>query len=83
MIVFSLLGMLCYAVSIPFHSPIEGFFGAGIITLILGIVAVVGSKKAGQLLWAIVLIIVGYVGGGIGGLLILLGGIVGLLSHFI
>jgi hypothetical protein len=83
LIIFSLLGLLSYAVSIPFQSPIRGFFGAGIITLILGVVAIVGSKKANQLLWAIVLIVVGYLGGGIGGLLVLIGGILGLLSHFI
>jgi hypothetical protein len=83
MIIFSILGMLSYAISIPFQSPIGGLFGSGIITLILGIVAVIGSKRASQLLWAIILIIVGFLGGGIGGLLVLIGGILGLLSHFI
>jgi hypothetical protein len=83
MIIFSILGMLSYAVALPFQSPVAGLFGAGIITLILGIVAVVGSKRVTQLLWAIVLIIVGFVGGGIGGLLVLIGGILGLLTHFI
>jgi hypothetical protein len=82
MIIFSILGMLSYAVALPFQSPIGGFFGAGIITLILGIVAVVGSKRVSQLLWAIVLIVVGFIGGGIGGLLVLIGGILGLLAHF-
>jgi len=83
MIILSLLAMLSYAVALPFQSPIAGFFGAGIISLILGIVAVIGSKRAAQLLWAIVLIIVGFIGGGIGGLLVLIGGILGLVSHFI
>jgi hypothetical protein len=83
MVIFSLLSLLNYAISIPFQSPIGGFFGVGIITLILGIVAVIVSKRASELIWAIVLIIIGFIGGGIGGLLVLIGGILGLLSHFI
>lgn len=83
MVIFSLLSLLNYAISIPFQSPIGGFFGSGIITLILGIVAVIVSKRASELIWAIVLIVVGFIGGGIGGLLVLIGGILGLLSHFI
>jgi len=83
LIVLSLLSLVGYAFSIPFQSPVAGVFGAGIIGLILGIIAVIGSKKAGELIWAIVLIIVGFLGGGIGGLLVLIGGILGLLSRFI
>ena len=83
MVIFSLLSLLNYAISIPFQSPIGGYFGSGIITLILGIVAVILSKRASELLWAIVLIIVGFIGGGIGGTLVIIGGILGLLSHFI
>ena len=83
MIILSLLSLIGYAFAMPFQSPLGGYFGAGIISLILGIVAVFGSKRAGELIWAIVLIIVGFLGGGIGGLLVLIGGILGLLSHFI
>jgi len=83
MIILSLLGFLSYAVAIPFQSPLGGFFGSGIITLILGIIAVVLSKRASELVFSIVLIIVGYLGGGIGGLLVLIGGILGLVSRFI
>ena len=83
MIIFSLLALIRYSIALPFQSPIAGYFGVGIISLILGIVAVFGSKRAGELLWAIVLIIVGFIGGGIGGLLVLIGGILGLISHFI
>ena len=83
MIILSLLGFLSYAVTIPFQSPLGGFFGSGIITLILGVIAVVLSKRASELVFAIVLIIVGYLGGGIGGLLVLIGGILGLLSRFV
>jgi hypothetical protein len=36
-----------------------------------------------ELVWAVVLIVVGFLAGGIGGLLTLLGGLVGLLSSYI
>jgi hypothetical protein len=55
----------------------------GIIEIILGIVAIYGSKRATDLTWAIVLIVVGLIGGGLGGLLVLLGGIVGLVLRFV
>jgi len=83
MVILGLLGMLSYAVALPFSSPIGGLFGSGIIVIILGIIAVVLSKRVVELLWAVVLIIVGFLGGGIGGLLVLIGGILGLLAHFI
>jgi len=81
MIVFSSAAMLSFAIHIPFRSPITGYFGEGAISLILGVVAVVGSKRANELIWAVVLIVVGYLGGGIGGLLTLIGGLLGLLSR--
>ena len=59
------------------------FAGFAILALILGVVAIVGSKHVTELLWAIILIIIGYVGGGIGGILVLIGGILGLISKYI
>ena len=83
MILLSLAGILSFAVPLPFGSPLGGYFGVGIISLILGVVAVVLSKRVSEPIWAIVLIVVGYLGGGIGGLLVLLGGVLGLLSRYV
>ena len=83
MVILGILGMLSYAVMMPFSSPIGGFFGAGIVTIILGIIAVVLSKRVNELLWAVVLIVIGFLGGGIGGLLVLIGGILGLLARYL
>ena len=57
-----------------------GFAYGSIVTIICGVIAVVGSKSATTLVWAIVLIIVGIVGGGLGGLLVVLGGLFGLIT---
>ncbi len=55
----------------------------GIIQIILGIVAIYGAKRATDLTWAIVLIVVGLIGGGLGGILVLIGGILGLVSKYV
>lgn len=83
MIIFSLASLLSFAIPLPFRSPLGGYFGEGIITLILGVVAAILAKRVSELIWAIVLIIIGFLGGGIGGLIVLIGGILGLLSIFV
>jgi hypothetical protein len=57
-----------------------GFFAYGsIVAIICGVIAIIASKSVTTLVWAIVLIIVGAVGGGLGGLLVVLGGLLGLI----
>jgi hypothetical protein len=57
-----------------------GFFAYGdIVAIICGVIAIIGSRSATTLVWAIVLIIVGIVGGEFGGLLVVLGGLLGLI----
>ena len=63
-------------------SSFGGSFGA-IIEIVLGIVAIYGARRATDLVWAIVLIVVGIIAGGLGGILVLLGGILGLIARFV
>ena len=49
------------------------------MAIICGVIAIIGAKSASTLVWAIVLIIVGIIGGGLGGLLVILGGLLGLI----
>jgi hypothetical protein len=84
LVVLSLLGLIGHAVTIPFQVPLTGMtFGFALLPLILGIIAIVGAKHVTELVWAIVLIIIGFIGGGIGGILVLLGGLLGLISKYI
>ncbi len=57
-----------------------GFAYFGIVILICGIIAIIGAKSVTHIVWAIVLIIVGIIGGGLGGLLVILGGLIGLIA---
>ncbi len=77
MIVLGLVGLFASFGAFIFH---WGYSYGGIVTLIMGIIAVIGAKSVNTLTWAVVLIIVGLIGGGLGGLLVLLGGILGLIT---
>jgi len=83
MILLSLASFLGLAITLPVHVPIAAMFGSALIGLILGVVALVGSKHVREFVWAIVLLVIGYVGGGLGGLLVLVGSILGILSRFL
>jgi hypothetical protein len=81
MVVFGLASLI--GTSIANFSLLSGFgIGAGIVQIILGIIALIGAKKAGQVEWAIILIVVGLIAGGVGGILVLLGGIVSLVLKY-
>jgi hypothetical protein len=82
LLIFGVLGL--------FQSAFRGFYVGwglsygGVLSIICGIIAVIGASRNSDLIWAVVLIIVGIIGGGLGGLLVLIGGIIGLvtaLSH--
>jgi hypothetical protein len=79
-VVFSLLGIL--GTSLFAFSPIVaiGALAYGLVGLIIGLICIVGSKYVGNLGWAIVLIILGIIVGGIGGVLVVLGALLGLVS---
>jgi len=81
-IVLSLAALAHYPLYLPIQVPLAGYFGIGLISLILGIVAVFGSKHVNELIWGVVLLIVGFLAGGVGGLLAIIGGLVGLLSRY-
>ena len=85
MVVFRLLFFLGFGIEsmMSFGMP-RLFPGYEILGLILGIVAIIISKRATEPLWAIVLIVIGIIAlQGVGALLVLLGGILGLVSKYV
>lgn len=66
-----------------FSSVFAGWdFGlGGLLAIIAGIIAIIGANRVSDLVWAIILIIIGAIVGGIGGLLVLIGGIIGLVAN--
>jgi hypothetical protein len=82
-ILMVILGLLSFvASSFDSFGPFLhwGFAYGSIVTIICGAVAIIGSKNANTLAWALVLIIVGIIGGGIGGFLVVIGGLLGLIT---
>jgi hypothetical protein len=83
MILLSLANFLGFSITLPFHAPIAAMFGSALIGLILGVVAFIGSKHVLESIWAVALLVIGYVGGGLGGMMALFGGVLGILSRFL
>ncbi|MGP8071419.1 MAG: hypothetical protein ACLP5V_16205 [Candidatus Bathyarchaeia archaeon] len=82
-IILSLAKLANFSLYLPISVPLAGYFGIGVISLVLGVVAVFGSKRVNELVWGIALMVVGFLAGGVGGLLALVGGLVGLLSRYV
>jgi hypothetical protein len=83
-IIMIITGIL-YIIGSPFYALYSvlgalGLFGTGIVQFIVGIICAVGAKSAGGLTWAIVLLILGIIGGGFGGLLVILGALLRIIS---
>ena len=57
-----------------------GFTYGSIVTIVMGVIAIIGAKSVNTLVWAIILIIVGAIGGGLGGILVILGGLIGIIT---
>jgi O-antigen ligase len=80
-----LLGLIGNSLGSAF-SP-AGYYISGafysVVAIIIGVICIIGSKSVGILVWAIVLLVLGLVSGGIGGVLVILGALLGLLSIFV
>ena len=79
LVIFGLLDLIGFSGLAIFHFSFYAFAYAGIVSLICGVIAIIGARSASTLVWAIVLIIVGIIGGGLGGLIVVLGGLLGLI----
>ena len=81
-IIFGLLGLIGNSFGSA-YSP-AGYYVSGavysVVAIVIGIICVVGSRSVGTLPWAIVLLVLGIISGGIGGVLVILGAILGLIS---
>ena len=54
-----------------------------IFGIAIGIVALYGHTRIGEVVWAVILLVLGYFAGGLGGLLVLLGSLIALIMHFV
>jgi hypothetical protein len=54
-----------------------------LVEIVLGIICIIGSRMVKNITWAIILLILGIVAGGIGGTLVVLGALIGLLTKLV
>jgi len=84
LIVSGVLGFLGSAIHIIF-SPIASLGGMfrAVIEVILGLFALLGLTKVKSATWDIILVVVGFIGGGVGGALVLIGALIALVLHYV
>ena len=54
-----------------------------IFGIVVGLIALFGSVRIGEPVWAVILAVLGYFAGGLGGLLVLLGSLIALIIHYV
>ena len=54
-----------------------------IFGIAVGVIALYGHNRIGEVVWAVILLVLAYFAGGLGGLLVLLGSLIALIMHFV
>lgn len=54
-----------------------------IFGIVVGLIALFGNTRIGEPVWAVILAVLGYFAGGLGGLLVLLGSLIALIMHYV
>jgi len=84
MVIAAIAGFIGMGITAP--SIVGYFFGGFVIQMILGVVAFYFAKRVHELLWAVILSIIGFIGismGNLGAILVALGGIASLIAIFL
>ena len=67
-----------------FESRYLGISVSGsIFGIAVGVIALYGNTRIREVVWAVILAVLGYFAGGLGGLLVLLGSLIALIMHFV
>ena len=54
-----------------------------VIGILIGILALIGSKEVANPAWSLILLILGLFVGSLGGILVFIGGLIGLIAHYV
>jgi hypothetical protein len=60
-----------------------GLFTSALIALIVGALALVGSMQVSSPVWMIILLVLGYLVGSLGGILVFIGALIGLVTALV
>ena len=82
MISLSIMSIAGRILALPFYAPIGLTSGVYIFaSLFGGILALILSRKVGGMIWTLIIIGIGIIGGGLGGLLVFIGGIIAIIAR--
>ncbi len=54
-----------------------------VVGVVVGILALVGSREVANPAWSLILLILGLFVGSLGGILVFIGGLIGLIAHYV
>jgi hypothetical protein len=54
-----------------------------VVGILVGILAIVGSREVANPAWSLILLILGLFVGSLGGILVFIGGLIGLVAHYV
>lgn len=54
-----------------------------VVGVLVGILALIGSKEVANPAWSLILLILGLFVGSLGGILVFIGGLIGLVAHYV
>jgi hypothetical protein len=54
-----------------------------VVGILVGILALIGSKEIANPAWSLILLILGLFVGSLGGILVFIGGLIGLVAHYV
>ena len=74
-----LTGLLNFAPRIPSLGSVIGV----LLALVTGVVALAGIPQVSNPAWSIILLILGFLAGGLGGIIVILGAIIALVAIFV
>jgi len=60
-----------------------GSFTGIVVGILVGILALVGSREVANPAWSLILLILGLFIGSLGGILVFIGGLIGLVAHYV
>ena len=60
-----------------------GSFTGIVVGVLVGILALVGSREVANPAWSLILLILGLFVGSLGGILVFIGGLIGLVAHYV
>lgn len=82
MISLSIMSIAGRILALPFYAPIGLTSWVYVFaSLFGGILALILSRKVGGMIWTLIIIGIGIIGGGLGGLLVFIGGIIAIIAR--